>query len=121
MDSNFPPIRSDVVSIPSVARPTPTPTRVTFGEVLSKGASTLASGAEAAMEVLPGGPLVAAAVRGGSSVNGGPSSTLMAGGINAANPEGPTALNTASVGGGFGSSATGSAASSGVPTGSIDS
>jgi hypothetical protein len=123
MDSNFPPIRSDVVSIPSVARPTPTPTRVTFGEVLSKGASTLASGAEAAMEVLPGGPLVAAAVRGGSSVSSGPSSTMMSGGINAANPEGPTALNTATVGGGFGSSTTGSAAaaSSGVPTGSIDS
>jgi hypothetical protein len=127
MDSNFPSIRSDVVTIPSVARPTPTPTRVSFSEVLTKGASTLASGAQAAMEVLPGGPLVAAAIRGGSSVNGGPSSPMMSGGFNpVASPEGPTALNTASVGGGFGSSATGGAASgaassSGVPTGSIDS
>jgi hypothetical protein len=125
MDSNFPPIRSDVVTVPSVARPTPTPTRVTFGEVLSKGASTLASGAEAAMEALPGGPLVAAAIRGGSSVNSGPSSPMMSGNLGAlsSNAEGPATLT--SVGGGFGASgagaASGAASSTGVPTGSIDS
>lgn len=121
MDSNFPSIRSDVVAIPTVARPTPTPTRVSFGDVLTKGASTLASGAEAAMEVLPGGPLIAAAVRGGLSVNAARSSTMMSGGLSSmTTAEGP--LSSASVGGGFGASAaSGAASSTGVPTGSIDS
>jgi len=122
MDTKFP-VLSDVVTVPSVVRPTPTPARVSFGEVLSKSASTLVAGAQAAMEVLPGGALVAAAVRGGASSNGGvPSSPMLAGGfgtnVTNAQAEGPSAIGGSSVGGGFG---TGTAGSSGVGTGSFDS
>ncbi len=122
MDTKFPQVSSNVVTVPSVARPTPTPVRVSFGEVLAKGASTLVAGAQAAMEVLPGGPLVAAAIRGGSSVNGGSSSPMMSGsfnGVSNAKAEGPSALNAPSVGGGFGTGT--SATGSGVSSGSLDS
>ena len=82
MSNGIPPVRSDVVTVPSVARPTPTPVRVSFGDILAKGASTLVAGAEAAMETLPGGSLVAAAIRGGGSSVGnmGPSTPMMSGG-----------------------------------------
>jgi hypothetical protein len=124
MDNRIPPVRSDVVTVPSAARPTPAPVRVSFGEILAKGAGALVSGAEAAMEMLPGGPLVAAAIRGGgSSISPGPSSPMMSttgfGGAAQAtsfNPEGPSAAGS-SVGGGFG---TGSAGTGGVGTGSLD-
>lgn len=119
METKLPPIRSDIVAIPSVARPTPTPVRVSFGEILAKGASTLVAGAQAAMEVLPGGPLIAAAIRGGGSAAS-PSTTMMSGNFSGINStaEGPSALNSStSVGGGF--STTG-AGNSGVPTGSFD-
>jgi hypothetical protein len=115
MDNSFPALRSDVVAIQSVARPTPAPVRVSFGDVLAKGASTLASGAEAAMDALPGGPLVAAAIRGVSAASAPPPSPLMAGGLNATTPEGPAALSNMSVGGGV------TGGTSGVPAGSIDS
>jgi len=78
---------------------------VSFGEILAKGASTLVAGAEAAMEVLPGGPLVAAALRGGTA-NMGPSTPMMSSGLgghpnsfNNSSAEGP---GGSSVGGGFG-------------------
>ena len=106
MSNGIPPVRSDVVTVPSVARPTPTPVRVSFGEILAKGASTLVQGAEAAMEVLPGGPLIAAALRGGTS-NMGPSTPMMSSGLGSHpntfnNAEGPSAVGGSSVGGGFG-------------------
>lgn len=123
MENGIPPVRSDVVTVPSVARPTPTPVRVSFGEVLSKGANVLVSGAEAAMDVLPGGPLVAAAIRGGGSSIGA-SSPMMSGSMgsmgSAANAEGPT-----SVGGGFNAGGTGTGTGLGTgtspSTGSLDS
>ena len=108
MSNGIPPVRSDVVTVTSAARPTPTPVRVSFGEVLAKGASTLAAGAEAAMEVLPGGPLIAAALRGGSANLGQPSTPMMSSGLGAhpntvsTSAEGPTAIGGSSVGGGFG-------------------
>ena len=59
-----PPIRPDVVGVESAPRPTPTPVRVRFSEVLSVGAGELVRGAEA-MAKLPGAPLMAVALRGG--------------------------------------------------------
>ena len=119
MSNGIPPVRSDVVTVPSAARPTPAPVRVSFGEILAKGASTLVQGAEAAMEVLPGGPLVAAALRGGTS-NMGPSTPMMSSGLgshpNTVNAEGPSAVGGSSVGGGFG---TGTGTGTGT-TGGID-
>ncbi len=111
MDSRIPPVRSDVVTVPSAARPTPAPVRVTFGEVLAKGAGALVAGAEAAMNVLPGGPLVAAAIRNG--VGGGSSAPMLAmgnGGQAAAlNAEGPAPVGGGGVGGlgGLGGAGTG--------------
>jgi len=121
MDNRIPPVRSDVVTVPSAARPTPTPVRVSFGEVLAKGAGAIVTGAENALEMLPGGPLVAAAIRGGGSAIG-PSSPMMSGGMggNAPNisqlPEGPSGAGGSSVGGGFGTGT----GSGGPSTGGID-
>lgn len=127
MDNRIPPVRSDVVTVPSAARPTATPVRVSFGQVLAKGAGAIVSGAEAAMEMLPGGPLVAAAIRGtGSAIGSGPSSPMMSGSLGNGSisqlPEGPAPLNGASVGGGFGTGggATGTSGTGGVGTGSLD-
>ena len=50
MQNGISTVRSDVVTVPSTARPTPTPVRVSFGEVLAKGASTLAAGAQLALQ-----------------------------------------------------------------------
>jgi hypothetical protein len=65
MDTRIPPSRPDVVTVPSEARPTPTRTK--FSDVLASGAATIVQGAESAMSVLPGAPLMALAVRGGAS------------------------------------------------------
>ncbi len=62
MEAVFSPTRPDVVAVASVPRPTPTPVRVQFHEVL---AQRLVRGAESAIHVLPGGPMMALAVRGG--------------------------------------------------------
>ncbi len=116
MDSGIPPFRSDVVTVSSAARPTPTPVRVSFGDVLSQGANALASGAEAAMDVLPGGSLVAAALRGGgASIGSGSTTPMMSGSMSslgmgttnqlgmgtanniATNAEGPTTASTGSA------------------------
>jgi hypothetical protein len=61
------PSRPDVVISESLPRPTPAPARVSFSQVLSAGATGLVQGAELAVSSLPGSPLTAAAVRGGSS------------------------------------------------------
>ena len=123
MDNRIPPVRSDVVTVPSAARPTPAPVRVSFGEILAKGAGALVSGAEAAMEMLPGGPLVAAALRGGgSSIGNGPMTPMVSSGNmgSMSSAEGPSsALNAPSVGGGFGTGGTGTG-TGGVGTGSLD-
>jgi len=63
MDTRIPPTRSDVVTVPSESRPTPSGAK--FSDVLASGAATLVQGAESAMTVLPGAPLMALAVRGG--------------------------------------------------------
>jgi hypothetical protein len=106
MDNVIAPLRPDVVSISTAPRPTPTPVRVQFSEVLAGGARALVRGAQAAVRTLPGAPLMAVAVRGGSSVAGSASMTL--GGspafsaqpsaqLGAALPEGPGGAALASV------------------------
>jgi hypothetical protein len=72
MDNRILPIRADVVSVQTAPRPTPTPVRVAFSEVLAGGAQAFMRGAQAAVNVLPGNPLAAVAVRaGGGSVTAG--------------------------------------------------
>jgi hypothetical protein len=73
MDSTISPLRPDVVGIQTTPRPTATPVRVRFSEVLAGGASALVQGAQAAVRALPGSPLMAVAIRGGPTV---PSSTM---------------------------------------------
>ncbi|MBV9948999.1 MAG: hypothetical protein JOZ69_19275 [Myxococcales bacterium] len=57
--------RPDIMMIESTARPTPAPSRVSFGQVLAAGVNGLVQGAEIAASKLPGSPITAAAVRGG--------------------------------------------------------
>jgi hypothetical protein len=90
--------RPDVVSVETTARPTPAPVRVRFSEVLARGAGSFVRGAQVAMGALPGGPLMALAIRGGGSVPALPG----VGGPGAPNllPEGPgvAALGAGAVG-----------------------
>jgi hypothetical protein len=67
MDSPILPLRPDVVSVQTAPRPTATPVRVHFSEVLAGGAQALVRGAQAAVRALPGSPLAAVAVRGAAS------------------------------------------------------
>src|SRR5580700_10045306 len=75
MDNSISPNRADVVSVETTARPTTTPIRVNFSEILAGGARALVQGAQAAVSALPGAPLMAVALRGGGS---GTSGTAMA-------------------------------------------
>lgn len=113
-------VRTDVVSVETMPRPTAKPPRVRFTEVLSGGAQALVTGAQAALQTLPGAPMMAVAVR-SSTANvsptsvgspiGGPTSPHLTLSSNAS-PEGPggssapsviTGSASSSVGGGDGS------------------
>ena len=91
MDSPSIASRPDVTVATTAPRVTPTPARGAFKQVL---AQSLVRGAETAMKVLPGSPLMAVAVRGGSGagsalgvpMTGIGSSPVRSGGIS---PEGP--------------------------------
>jgi hypothetical protein len=73
-----PPRLTDVVTAESAPRPTAVPPRVHFASVLASTARGLVRGAEQAMTSLPGGPLVALAIRGGGAgSNGGTSAGTM--------------------------------------------
>jgi hypothetical protein len=100
MDNRLPPFRPDVVATTSAPRPTPTPPKVPFAQVLASAGRSIVAGAESAMGMIPGGPMVAVATRGGAlpmtpmSANGnGPAVNL--------SPEGPGGRSAAipSVGG----------------------
>ena len=124
MDSPTISSRPDVTVATTAPRVTPTPDRGVFKRVLTQ---SLVRGAETAMKVLPGGPLMAVAVRGGGGPGGafgvpmtGTGSPLRSGG---GAPEGPGggatrggALGGAvqSVGSAALSSATGGAAPGGT-------
>lgn len=91
MEAKLSPFRPDVVAVTSAPRPTPTPVRVNFADVLTRGAKGLVAGAEAALNVLPGGPLVAVALRGaaGSTTATHTFSSGVGGGLGGVTAEGP--------------------------------
>lgn len=70
MDSKIPPVRPDVFSVTTAPRPTPTPPRVAFSNVLASAGKSIVSGAESAVGLLPGGPMMAVAIRNGSGYSG---------------------------------------------------
>lgn len=74
--------RPDVTVATTQPRVTPTPARGAFKQVL---AQSLVRGAETAMKVLPGGPLMAVAIRGAGPTLGSIGTPIRAG----ASPEGP--------------------------------
>ncbi len=94
MEATIPTVRPDVAAVESAPRPTPTPVRVQFSEVLSASATSLVRGAEAAVSRLPGSPVMAVALRGAPGLPGG-TIQAHAAGLGAANggvtlaPEGP--------------------------------
>ena len=81
MDPSSSVVRSGVTSVPTIARPTPAPQRVSFNAVLSASGKGLVSTANLAAGFLPGGPMVATAIRSSSgSITGAVSSNPSAGG-----------------------------------------
>lgn len=108
MNSSSISARPDVTVATTTARVTPTPPRTQFKQVLT---STLVRGAEAAVRVLPGSPLMAVAIRGGA----GPVPSIgvpMGGpGVRAMGPEGPGAVGAIGAGNAVGAAAAGAAAS----------
>lgn len=103
--------RPDVTFVQSTPRPTPTPVRVNFADVLAKGAQGLVAGAQAALNVLPGGPLVAVALRNavGASTSRPMGATGGGGALGASRPEGPTGAGTSG-----GTTGTGGAGEGGI-------
>ncbi len=93
MDNRIPPFRPDAVAARSTPRPTPSTPHVNFSAVLARGAKGLVAGAEAALNVLPGGPLMAVAIRGAGGI-GGSSTPMMSGpangGSHGTSAEGPS-------------------------------
>jgi len=108
MDNSVSPNRPDVVAVETTARPTATPVRVSFSEVLAGGARALVRGAQAAVTALPGAPLMAVAIRG---LGSGPSTALALSSAPSAGMTLPTsAAPEGPGGGGLGAGADGSAA-----------
>ncbi len=66
MDATISTMKPDVVSVTSEPRPTATPVRTSFAEVMARGAGSVVGGAESAMTALPGNAMMALAVRGGT-------------------------------------------------------
>jgi hypothetical protein len=112
----------DLVMIESTPRPTPTPARVSFSQVLAAGVGGMVQGAELAASKLPGSPIAAAAIRGGMtamSANVGSAAGLT---LNTT-PEGPggsAALSTATGIAGTGVAGAGLTGSTTDSSGSID-
>jgi hypothetical protein len=105
MDSTItptPPVRPDVVSVETTARPTAP--RVPFSDVLAGGARALVGGAQSVVQTLPGSPLMAVAVR--------PGTTAILPSAMSTTPEGPGGAVVGALGG-TGSVAAGSTAGTG--------
>lgn len=115
--------RPDIVMIESTPRPTPTPDRVSFSQVLSAGASGIVQGAELVASSLPGSPVTAAAVRGGGSTSAASATTALN-----LSAEGPSSIASgtttlSSLSGGLatgGTSAGGTAVGPADPSSGID-
>lgn len=97
MDNTIAAFRPDVVALETAPRPTATPVRVQFSEVLSGGARALVQGAQAAVRALPGAPVFAAAVRGGGLAMSTAPGASIVGSAAGATPEGPSALGAGPV------------------------
>ncbi len=121
--------RPDVIAVQTQPRPTATPVRVQFADVLAGGAQALVRGAQAAVNAIPGMPLAAVAVRGGGpSPPGAPGTDLsglggvrsIASAVTVGTPEGPGGTSLAGLGGvggmsvGVGGTATGSPSDGGL-------
>jgi hypothetical protein len=110
-----PPYLANMVAVPTAPRPTPTPVRVQFSDVLASGARALVRGAQAAASILPGAPIAAMALRGGATgwaaTGGVPHLSATGSTVSAATvgttPEGP---------GGTPAAPTGTTGASGAPT-----
>ena len=104
--SSTPPARSDVVSVETTPRPTAP--KVPFSEVLSGGARALVGGAQSMVNALPGSPLMALAVR--------PGSTMLTPSSVSVSPEGPGGAITGTVAGtsSIAAGSTGSTGSDGI-------
>lgn len=105
MENRIPPFRTDTVVVESAPRPTPTPVRVSFRDVVRAGAGGLVRGAEIAMGKLPGSPLMAVSVRGPAAPIGG--AGVQAAGVGGgarvtSAAEGPGGLGAGGVGVGVG-------------------
>ncbi len=99
--------RPDFVAVTSAPRPTPLPVRVSFSEVLAKGARGAVAGAEAAVRALPGGSLIAVALRGAAHGGATAATAMMSGAAGAGvgapfAPEGPGAHASGASAGGEG-------------------
>ncbi len=112
--------RPDIVMIESSARPTPTPARVSFSQVLAAGVSGIVQGAELAVSKLPGSAMTAAAVRGGMTAMSAPGVSIggMPANATAEGPGGIAASAIGTLGGGLGSIGIGGTPAD--PSGSID-
>jgi hypothetical protein len=104
MDSSIAAIRPDVVAVQTTPRPTPTPIRVQFSEVLAGGARALVRSAETVLRALPGSPLMAVALRGG--VSGVPEWNVLSGTLPASTQSTSWGATTAPQGPGGSSAAT---------------
>ncbi len=112
MDSPSIASRPDVTVATTAPRVTPTPARGAFKKIL---AQSLVRGAETAMKVLPGGPLMAIAIRGGGGP--GPAMGLSMTGVGSpirggGAPEGPGGGSRPSALGGMANSVGGAAIAS---------
>lgn len=97
-----------VLATTTAPRVTPPPTHP-FQQVLSASSTAIVNGAEAAMIRMPGGPILAAAMR---PANG---AVPLSGGASLSRPEGPTGTATAGVSG-TGVAGIGSNTASGDPS-----
>ena len=120
MDINGIGNRPDVTAVATAPRPTPTPVRVHFAEVMAR---TVVSGAESAIRALPGGPMMAVALRGGGAASASTMSiTRPFGGAHAAlaTPEGPGGSGSGLGGLGGAATGVGGGAGAGAEGGSIE-
>jgi hypothetical protein len=106
----------DVVGVETTPRPTARTVGAPFSEVLAGSARAFVRTAGAAMRSLPGSPLMAVAIRGGSNLSAqiapSPGGTGVAG--DPAIPFGNGSLPVAGAGGGMGSSPTGTSSGTAV-------
>jgi hypothetical protein len=89
--------RPDVVMMGSAPRPTPTPARVSFSQVLAAGVSGIVQGAELVAGRLPGSPLTATAIRGATTTMSAQVAGMGGGPVNTT-PEGPTGIGIPGAG-----------------------